>query len=210
MPTVLGPDGDALDLRFTGADGREHTTSAVVLVSNDPRTCRKARGTRSGPSPASPRVAPPNDTSDPGSDDRRLTACASSSRRRGGSATCRSTERSCSSRPASHQPLVLATSGAAPTPRRLDRPLRPRVRVLPRRLSVRLAAHHAPPSCSALAPATELRTGMVESSALRLSTAPRCTSRSGQARGSPAASRVWGARRDPAAESHTESGQAGG
>ena len=24
MPTVLGPDGDALDLRFTGADGREH------------------------------------------------------------------------------------------------------------------------------------------------------------------------------------------
>ena len=36
MPTVLGPGGDTLDLRFTGADGREHKTSAVVLVSNDP------------------------------------------------------------------------------------------------------------------------------------------------------------------------------
>lgn len=35
MPTVLGPDGDTLDLRFTGADGREHKTSAVVLVSNN-------------------------------------------------------------------------------------------------------------------------------------------------------------------------------
>ena len=36
MPTVLGPGGDALDLRFTGADGRERKTTAVVLVSNDP------------------------------------------------------------------------------------------------------------------------------------------------------------------------------
>jgi hypothetical protein len=36
MPTVLGPGGDALDLRFTGADGCEHETGAVVLVSNDP------------------------------------------------------------------------------------------------------------------------------------------------------------------------------
>jgi diacylglycerol kinase family enzyme len=35
MPTVLGPDGDALDLRFTGADGREQETSAVVLISNN-------------------------------------------------------------------------------------------------------------------------------------------------------------------------------
>ena len=35
MPTVLGPGGDTLDLRFSGADGREHTTSAVVLVSNN-------------------------------------------------------------------------------------------------------------------------------------------------------------------------------
>jgi hypothetical protein len=48
MPTVLGPDGDALDLRFTGADGRERKTSAVVLVSNDPYRLGRAiaSGTR--------------------------------------------------------------------------------------------------------------------------------------------------------------------
>ena len=48
MPTVLGPDGDALDLRFTGADGREHKTAAVVLVSNDPYRLGRAiaSGTR--------------------------------------------------------------------------------------------------------------------------------------------------------------------
>jgi len=48
MPTVLGPDGNALDLRFTGADGREHNTSAVVLVSNDPYRLGRAiaSGTR--------------------------------------------------------------------------------------------------------------------------------------------------------------------
>ena len=39
---------DALDLRFTGADGREHKTSAVVLVSNDPYRLGRAiaSGTR--------------------------------------------------------------------------------------------------------------------------------------------------------------------
>ena len=36
VPTVLGPAGEGLDLRWTGADGREHKTGAVVLVSNDP------------------------------------------------------------------------------------------------------------------------------------------------------------------------------
>jgi diacylglycerol kinase family enzyme len=36
VPTVLGPSGEGLDLRWTGADGREHKTGAVVLVSNDP------------------------------------------------------------------------------------------------------------------------------------------------------------------------------
>ena len=48
MPTVLGPDGDALDLRFTGVDGRDHETSAVVLVSNDPYRLGRAlaSGTR--------------------------------------------------------------------------------------------------------------------------------------------------------------------
>ncbi|MGB0091747.1 MAG: hypothetical protein WBP81_04350 [Solirubrobacteraceae bacterium] len=36
VPRVLGPGGEGLDLRWTGADGREHKTGAVVLVSNDP------------------------------------------------------------------------------------------------------------------------------------------------------------------------------
>ena len=49
MPTVLGRDGDALDLRFTGADGRERKTSAVVLVSND--TYRLGRAIASGTRP---------------------------------------------------------------------------------------------------------------------------------------------------------------
>jgi hypothetical protein len=45
---VLGPDGDTLDLRFTGADGRERKTGAVVLVSNDPYRLGRAiaSGTR--------------------------------------------------------------------------------------------------------------------------------------------------------------------
>ena len=48
MPTVLGPGGDTLDLRFSGADGREHKTSAVVLVSNNPYRLGRAiaSGTR--------------------------------------------------------------------------------------------------------------------------------------------------------------------
>ena len=48
MPTVLGPGGEALDLRWTGSDGREHKTSAVVLVSNDPYRLGRAiaSGTR--------------------------------------------------------------------------------------------------------------------------------------------------------------------
>jgi diacylglycerol kinase family enzyme len=36
MPAVLGPGGEKLDLRWTGGDGRDHKTGAVVLVSNDP------------------------------------------------------------------------------------------------------------------------------------------------------------------------------
>jgi diacylglycerol kinase family enzyme len=35
VPTVLGPGGEGLDLRFTGDDGREHKTGAVVMVSNN-------------------------------------------------------------------------------------------------------------------------------------------------------------------------------
>ena len=48
MPTVLGPGRDGLDLRFTGADGHEQNTNAVVLVSNDPYRLGRAiaSGTR--------------------------------------------------------------------------------------------------------------------------------------------------------------------
>jgi diacylglycerol kinase family enzyme len=49
IPTVLGPGGESLDLRFTGADGNEHETSAVVLVSND--QYRLGRAVASGTRP---------------------------------------------------------------------------------------------------------------------------------------------------------------
>jgi diacylglycerol kinase family enzyme len=49
VPTVLGPGGEGLDLRFTGADGREHKTSAVVLVSNDPYRLGRALGSGTRP-----------------------------------------------------------------------------------------------------------------------------------------------------------------
>jgi diacylglycerol kinase family enzyme len=34
VPTALGPGEQPLDLEWTGADGRDHTTAAIVLVSN--------------------------------------------------------------------------------------------------------------------------------------------------------------------------------
>ena len=35
-PLVLGPRGEGLDLRFTGPDGEQRRSGAVILVSNDP------------------------------------------------------------------------------------------------------------------------------------------------------------------------------
>jgi len=49
VPTVLGPAGAALDLRFTGADGREHNTGAVVMVSNDPYRLGRVLGSGTRP-----------------------------------------------------------------------------------------------------------------------------------------------------------------
>jgi len=49
VPTVLGPDGEGLDLRFTGADGREHKTGAVVMVSNDPYRLGRVLGSGTRP-----------------------------------------------------------------------------------------------------------------------------------------------------------------
>ena len=49
VPTVLGPAGQGLDLRFTGADGREHKTGAVVLVSNNPYRLGRVLGSGTRP-----------------------------------------------------------------------------------------------------------------------------------------------------------------
>ena len=49
VPTVLGPGGESLDLRFTGADGREHKTGAVVMVSNDPYRLGRVLGSGTRP-----------------------------------------------------------------------------------------------------------------------------------------------------------------
>ena len=49
VPTVLGPGGKGLDLRFTGADGAEHKTGAVVMVSNDPYRLGRVLGSGTRP-----------------------------------------------------------------------------------------------------------------------------------------------------------------
>jgi len=49
VPTVLGPGGEGLDLRFTGADGHEHRTGAVVMVSNDPYRLGRVLGSGTRP-----------------------------------------------------------------------------------------------------------------------------------------------------------------
>jgi diacylglycerol kinase family enzyme len=36
LPDLLGPESEALDMRFSGPDGTEQTSSQLVLVSNDP------------------------------------------------------------------------------------------------------------------------------------------------------------------------------
>jgi diacylglycerol kinase family enzyme len=49
VPTVLGPGGEGLDLRFTGVDGTEHKTGAVVMVSNDPYRLGRVLGSGTRP-----------------------------------------------------------------------------------------------------------------------------------------------------------------
>jgi diacylglycerol kinase family enzyme len=47
MPETLGPNGAPPDLHWTGPDGREHGTGAVLLVSNNPYRLRAVgAGTR--------------------------------------------------------------------------------------------------------------------------------------------------------------------
>jgi len=48
LPNLLGPDAEPFDLRFTGPDGREHSTAHLILVSNGPYELDRfgGRGTR--------------------------------------------------------------------------------------------------------------------------------------------------------------------
>ncbi len=49
LPDLLGPDAPGLDLRFSGPDGALHTTTDVLLISNNPYELHSfvGRGTRS-------------------------------------------------------------------------------------------------------------------------------------------------------------------
>ncbi|MGA9858521.1 MAG: diacylglycerol kinase family protein [Solirubrobacteraceae bacterium] len=49
VPAVLGPDGQGIGLRWTGADGNEHHSGAVVLVSNDPYRLGRVLGSGTRP-----------------------------------------------------------------------------------------------------------------------------------------------------------------
>jgi len=44
LPDLIGPDAEPLDLRFTGPDGEEVPTAAVILVSNGPYELQRAKG----------------------------------------------------------------------------------------------------------------------------------------------------------------------
>ena len=133
MPTVLGAGGHALDLRFTGADGREHKTSAVVLVSNDPY--RLGRALASG-------TRPRLDAGVLGITVLGADAVASGQKRvEQWSAT--------SFEVGSDAPVAAGVDGEA---LKLDPPLRFRTR--PRALRVRIAPQHPGASPSATIPAT--------------------------------------------------------
>jgi diacylglycerol kinase family enzyme len=50
LPEVLGPEGNGLDLRWTGPGGREHSSGAVILVSNNRYRLGRAVGSGTRPS----------------------------------------------------------------------------------------------------------------------------------------------------------------
>ncbi len=49
LPEALGPEGDALDLRWTGPGGDEHSSGAVILVSNNRYRLGRAVGSGTRP-----------------------------------------------------------------------------------------------------------------------------------------------------------------
>ena len=50
VPDVLGPEGEGLDLQWTGPDGEEHRSGAVILVSNNQYRLGHAVGSGTRPS----------------------------------------------------------------------------------------------------------------------------------------------------------------
>ena len=44
LPELIGPDAEPLDLRFTGPEGEEVETAALIQVSNDPYELRRSQG----------------------------------------------------------------------------------------------------------------------------------------------------------------------
>jgi hypothetical protein len=49
MPRVLGPTGERVKLRWTDADGRQHGSADVMLISNDPYRLGRALGSGTRP-----------------------------------------------------------------------------------------------------------------------------------------------------------------
>lgn len=49
LPAVLGPEGKGLDLRWTGPEGREHSSGAAILVSNNRYRLGRAVGSGTRP-----------------------------------------------------------------------------------------------------------------------------------------------------------------
>ena len=49
LPSVLGPEGEGLDLRWTGPGGREHPSGAAILVSNNRYRLGRAVGSGTRP-----------------------------------------------------------------------------------------------------------------------------------------------------------------
>lgn len=132
MPMVLGPGGETLDLRWTGPDGREHRTSAVMLVSNDPYRLGRVLGSGTRPRLDGGVLG--------------ITAVQAGAAADGGK---RQQEWAASSFEVhSDRPVAAGIDGEAA---RLDPPLRFRSR--PRALRVRIAPQHPGASPSARMPA---------------------------------------------------------
>ena len=49
LPEVLGPEGEGLDLRWTGPGGHEHSSGAAILVSNNRYRLGRAVGSGTRP-----------------------------------------------------------------------------------------------------------------------------------------------------------------